>query len=332
MEKRYQVFVSSTYEDLRDERQEVMQALLELDCIPSGMELFPAADEDQWTLIKRIIDDCDYYIVIIAGRYGSVGPEGKSYTQMEYEYAISKQKPVIAFLHGEPGKIESGKTDPVNRELLEAFRQLAQRKLCKMWTTPKDLGSVVSRSIVKLIRDRPATGWVRADVMSEDAAREMLRLKTENEQLRQALERAKGERPPGSEIFAFGDETIELHFSFRRGNVFERETQSIKFGWNTLFAALGPIMIDGATDAALKSKLEEIFTHVSLDAGRIRISSANIRDEDFQKIKVQFRALGLVTKIGNNPAPGIAPALWTLTPYGDTALTQIAAIRSQEAT
>lgn len=46
MNKKYQVFVSSTYEDLRIERQEVMHALLELDCIPSGMELFPAADKN----------------------------------------------------------------------------------------------------------------------------------------------------------------------------------------------------------------------------------------------------------------------------------------------
>ena len=85
MDKRYQVFVSSTYTDLLEARQEVMQVLLELDCIPAGMELFPAADDDQWTLIKRAIDDCDYYIVIIAGRYGSSGPEEKSFTQLEYE-------------------------------------------------------------------------------------------------------------------------------------------------------------------------------------------------------------------------------------------------------
>src|SRR5947209_7845098 len=110
MEKRYQVFVSSTYEDLREERQEVMQALLELDCIPAGMELFPAADEDQWTLIKKVIDDCDYYLVIIGGRYGSIGSDGKSYTQMEYEYALTKQKHAIAFLHENPGDIPASKT------------------------------------------------------------------------------------------------------------------------------------------------------------------------------------------------------------------------------
>lgn len=45
MDKRYQVFVSSTFEDLQEERREVMQALLSLNCIPTGMELFPAADE-----------------------------------------------------------------------------------------------------------------------------------------------------------------------------------------------------------------------------------------------------------------------------------------------
>jgi hypothetical protein len=70
MNRRYQVFVSSTYEDLREERQEVMHALLELDCIPSGMELFPATSDDQWTLIRKVIDDCDYYVAIIGGRYG----------------------------------------------------------------------------------------------------------------------------------------------------------------------------------------------------------------------------------------------------------------------
>jgi hypothetical protein len=68
-EKREQVFVSSTYLDLKEERQEVIQTLLEADCIPAGMELFPASDDDKWTLIKRVIDDSDYYLVVVGGRY-----------------------------------------------------------------------------------------------------------------------------------------------------------------------------------------------------------------------------------------------------------------------
>ena len=75
-----------------------MHALLELDCIPAGMELFPAANDDQWTVIKEVIDECDYYIVIVAGKYGSVGRDGISYTEKEYRYAIETNKPVLVFL------------------------------------------------------------------------------------------------------------------------------------------------------------------------------------------------------------------------------------------
>src|SRR5215510_13194150 len=102
MDKRYKVFVSSTFKDLQDERQQVMQALLELDCMPTGMELFPASDETKWSLITRVIDDCDYYLVIIGGRYGSVDDTGISYTEREYDYAVRRGIPVLAFLHAEP--------------------------------------------------------------------------------------------------------------------------------------------------------------------------------------------------------------------------------------
>ena len=190
MDKRYQVFVSSTYEDLREERQEVIQALLELDCIPPGMELIPAADEDQWTLIRQVIDDCDYYIVIIAGRYGSCHPRGKSYTQMEYEYAVEQGKPEIAFLHQQPDQIISARSEQSNegKEALDIFRELAQMKSCKYWTSTKALGGVVSRSIVKQIKTRPGVGWVRADLVpTETSAFEMLRLKREVEELKAEL-------------------------------------------------------------------------------------------------------------------------------------------------
>src|SRR5690242_4840716 len=172
MEKRYQVFVSSTYEDLREERQEVIQALLELDCIPCGMELFPAADEDQWSLIKRVIDDCDYYIVIVAGRYGSIAEDGKSYTQKEYEYAVEKDIPIAGFLHGEPGNIASSKTEPTEegRTKLDQFRTSVRKRHCRLWTSPKDLSGVVSRSMAWATKTKPRIGWVRANMLLGDNA------------------------------------------------------------------------------------------------------------------------------------------------------------------
>ena len=109
MEKRYQVFVSSTYDDLQDERQEIIKALLELDCIPAGMELFPAANDDQWTLIKKVIDGCDYYVVIIAGRYGSTGDKGISYTEMEYRYALDQNQLLLLSIVN-PESMPAGRT------------------------------------------------------------------------------------------------------------------------------------------------------------------------------------------------------------------------------
>ena len=71
MEKKYQVFISSTYEDLKEEREQAIKAVLEMGHIPVGMEMFSAADEDQWNLISRQIEASDYYLIIVAHRYGS---------------------------------------------------------------------------------------------------------------------------------------------------------------------------------------------------------------------------------------------------------------------
>ena len=98
LERKYQVFISSTYSDLVEERRKVLDVLLMADCIPAGMEAFVATDIEQFEVIKKVIDLCDYYVLIIGKRYGSIHPEtGISYTEMEYDYAISKDVPVLVF-------------------------------------------------------------------------------------------------------------------------------------------------------------------------------------------------------------------------------------------
>ena len=75
------------------------------------MELFPATDQQQFDFIKRVIDRCDYYVVIVGGRCGSLADERISFTEMEYEYANERGVPVLAFLHRHPENIAVGKTD-----------------------------------------------------------------------------------------------------------------------------------------------------------------------------------------------------------------------------
>src|SRR5208283_4475000 len=147
MDKRYQVFVSSTYEDLREEQREVMQALLALDCIPTGMELFPAADDDSWTHIRRFIAGCDYYVVIVGGRYGSKAPTGKSYTEMEYDHALEAGLPASAFLHKDPGAIPASKTEPTDEgkaALREFRRKIESARHAKYWSSSGELAGTVT--------------------------------------------------------------------------------------------------------------------------------------------------------------------------------------------
>lgn len=173
MDKRYQIFVSSTYTDLRDERSKVIQTLMEMDCIPAGMELFPALDEEQWNFIKRVIDDCDYYLLIIGGRYGTVTPEGISYTEKEYDYAVERGLKVIALIHESPEQIPSGKTErsPEAVEKLSKFRdKVSKGRLVKFWTQADQLLGLVALSLGKTIKTYPAVGWVRANAIASTDA------------------------------------------------------------------------------------------------------------------------------------------------------------------
>lgn len=90
MEKKYQVFISSTYKDLIEARSKVRDAILSMMHFPVGMEMFNAADEEQWEIIQETIDSSDYYVLILGQRYGSVIESGSdagiSYTEKEFRY------------------------------------------------------------------------------------------------------------------------------------------------------------------------------------------------------------------------------------------------------
>ena len=347
IDKKYQVFVSSTYIDLQEERQEVIKALLELDCFPSSMEFFPSTDDDQWTLIKQIIDDCDYYIVIIGGRYGSISSEGISYTEKEYRYALETGKPIIGFLHSDPKNlpVKNSELDPEAIKKLEEFKELVQKKMCKYWGNAVELGSVVSRSFIKLQKSHPAIGWVRGNLIPEkDSSIEILELTREIERLKQKIEDTKTKAPKGSEKLAQGYDKIVLNYTCESNDGTVHSFQSshswkgvIHSTWNDIFAQIAPLLISEINEHQIKKSLNYLIEKLGTetfkkdkDAKGHKFKSFVINEDDYQTIKVQLRALGLIIQSDKKRAVSDKGTYWILTPYGDTIMNQLRAIKREE--
>ena len=326
MEKRYQVFVSSTFADLQDERRKVLQTLMEMDCIPAGMEIFPAVDEEQSAFIKKIIDDCDYYLLIIGGRYGSVTEDGVSYTEVEYDYAVSKGVKVIAFLHEKPEEIAAGKSE-LSAELrarLEAFRAKASTgRLVRFWTRAEDLPGLVALSLSKTIKIYPAIGWVRADsVGNEDLLAQLNTLRQDNEKLRLALADVVQESYIQLTDLAGLNETflIRGHSSSQHG----RRTWTSRPSWREIFGIISPYLLKHPSGALVKSQLTDALVKREDRDGY----SHQIEDQDFQTIAIQLKSLGLV-KIQYLAATDNSMHLfWALTQQGEQLMLNLRTVRS----
>jgi hypothetical protein len=355
VERRHQVFVSSTFLDLQAERAAVVSALLQMEAFPAGMELFPAADDDSWTLIKRVIDSSDYYLLVIGGKYGSVDHETEvSYTEKEFDYAVAQGKPVLAFLHVNPDKIELGKSekDDALRLSLEAFRKKVEsKKHVKYWSGPDDLAGNVALSFATFRQSYPAPGWIRGDMQTEaESLTEINELRKQLREVTAQLENSRTLPPPGSEDFAQASDVMGFQLNAaisvkEVGKQFRRElTQTVTATptWDKIFSAVGPALLDEVTQRGMRPYLDAALTRnvqgnvrrsvrqwaASNDIeveGAIRVE-ATLSEDDLATVLVQLRALGLITRSERRRSVTDKATYWTLTPYGDTHLIALRAI------
>ena len=102
MRRKYQVFISSSFEDLKDARQELIKATLRKDHIPFGMEMLKAGSERSLDVIEKHIKSSDIFVIMVGARFGSLVDDRTNdpltFTEKEYELAIDYKLPIIAFL------------------------------------------------------------------------------------------------------------------------------------------------------------------------------------------------------------------------------------------
>lgn len=167
--RKFSIFISSTYEDLKEERQALVGVALENNFIPVGMEQFHAAPTSQWNVITKMIDECDFYLLVIGGRYGSIDEEtGISYAENEYNYAKTKGLPVLVLIQESSAIAESEKDtgddkyDKMKR--LDDFRERVKndKNTVDFFTDLNSLKYAASQTLKNAIEyaDDNA-GWVR---------------------------------------------------------------------------------------------------------------------------------------------------------------------------
>ena len=154
-----------------------MGVALENNFIPVGMEQFHAAPTSQWNIITKMIDECDFYLLVIGGRYGSIDEEtGISYTEKEYNYAKTKGMPVLVLIKESSAITESEKDTGDDKyekmKRLDEFRERVKndRNTVDFFTDINSLKYVTSptfRNAINYAGDD--AGWVRyQDVINEE--------------------------------------------------------------------------------------------------------------------------------------------------------------------
>lgn len=173
-EKKLQIFVSSTYTDMLEERQAAIETILKTHNIPAGMELFSSGSESQLEVIKEWIDDSDLYVLILGGRYGSLEPKSqKSYTQLEYEYAVEKGKPYFAvvieeaFLEEKVMKNGRNMMEYENYQKYQDFRKLVLEKICVFYNSIDNLKFQLSTNIENTAKRYDFPGWIKGKSLSD---------------------------------------------------------------------------------------------------------------------------------------------------------------------
>lgn len=295
MNKKYTVFLSSTYDDLREERREVIQALLEMDCIPCSMETFPADDDEQFEFIKSVIEECDYYILIIAGRYGSICKNGKSFTEMEYRYAKKKGIPILTFIHSDIGSLSFDRSEKneLKRKKLESFIEYASKdKMAKFWNGKEDLAGKVSRAMISIIKRHPAIGWVRSNfAINDDTMIKMQNLYEENLSYKE-----KEYNHKEKQLFKRGNDKVKVVFNILEDKTYAKDIirdEIVEYTWIELFKVWGQVFLEESNRYEVTRKMEEnviVNNIIKIEIGEKILLS----DESFSKIAIQFIALGLI--------------------------------------
>ncbi|MED3350091.1 DUF4062 domain-containing protein [Bacillus thuringiensis] len=314
MQKKLQVFISSTFTDLQEERQAAVQAVLNAGHIPAGMELFKAADTSQKETIKKWIEESDVYMLVLGGRYGSIDHEtGLSYTHWEYEYAGKLKKPRFAIvinddaLNEKVSKYGANVLERENYPNYVEFKKEVLSKISKFYSDVRDIKIAVLESLKEYEKDKKLTGWVSGLEIKDASSlmKDNYNLMKENTKLQKQVQQLQIKLDKENEIDGMSFEEVKscLEQKMLRPDKHGVTVENMKgksFSVYELFTLTSNFFASGITNQAgndeveifLYQKVAPILMQFSLVE---KVKLAGVKYQRIQTSKVGLKFLRLVT-------------------------------------
>lgn len=318
LDKRYQVFISTSGAEMQSERIILSQTLVGMGFFSWGLEQRTPLNT---AFARRQIDDCDYVVILLGSQYGEQSVSGVGYMHLEYIYAVTKQKPIIVFMHEDPASRDPSlhDTKPELQEKFKEFRQLLQQEADQVfcYRTLRDLEMAVRLNMPQMLERYPVSGWVRPQ-NTQALHDEIDQLKAKVAQ----LERDGGTRevdpflslPKVSmhEVFSF---EYRMH-AYQDGNFKELKVEK-RLTWAQLLAILGSTFINPTPEEFFSKRMNEYLNETGLADARAEmprahaVARAQINIRALHSLKLQMRQNDWIIPSGRDDRQRL---LWQITP------------------
>ena len=148
------IYISSTYEDLKKEREAAAKALQRLGHQPVCMENYVASPQQPMEKCLDDVRNCDVYVGIFAWRYGFIPDEkDKSITHLEYETAKNAGIPCLIFLSDQkaPWPVEYVAAGEERQKIDRLRNELTNEYIVSFFKNSDELSGLVGAAVSNII-------------------------------------------------------------------------------------------------------------------------------------------------------------------------------------
>lgn len=317
LDKRYQVFITTSGKEMQPERVVVSQTLIGMGYFSWGLEQRTPLST---AFARRQIEDCDYVFLLLGSQYGEQSVSGVSYLHLEYIYAVTKQKPIIVFMHENPEsrQQELQESKQILKDKFSEFRHQLQKEVEQVVTyrTLRDLELAIRSNMPQMLERYPVAGWVRPQSIQS--------LQDEIDHLKSKLTQAtlgqgkKEEDPflslPKVSIYDLFGFDYRMH-AYQDGN-FKELTAIREMKWAEIFKILATDFSQAIPEEYFSKSLNQYLNETGLaDAQKQMprahaISRAQINVRFLHTIKQQMRQNDWIVPVGRDERQRM---LWKVT-------------------